>query len=138
MFLCKFSFQNYVLFLWKIQNQFDKNKCIYRVLKIPEIQKFSGFWKKAPEFLRISGFSGISQFKKRKKSFKDWASNTLTKEIQLFFLHRMICYKGYFWQDIRKYQPKQNRKIFVTFKGKFSSLGGWEKKILTRRKTQFH
>jgi len=35
-----------------------------------------------------------------------WTLDFPTKEIELFFLNRMICYKRYFLQERREYQSK--------------------------------
>ena len=37
-----------------------------------------------------------------------WVLDFLTKGTERFFLNRMICNKGYFWQVLREYRPNQN------------------------------
>ena len=51
-----------------------------------------------------------------------WILDFLTKEIEPFFLDRMICYKRYFLQAVWEYKSKQNTDwrsiIFIIFQRK--------------------
>ena len=104
--------------------------------------------------LAIQNFSGLRNSCRRDigKFFESsvpndkegaWTLDFLTREIEFFFLNRMICYKRCFWQIMRESQSKLNtgwnKDFFISFLKKFYSLEGSKKfRISTWGRTRFN